>query len=85
MIAVDIALFSLAATFLLSLIRVVLGPSIADRAMAADICLFSVVTSIALVAVRTGAQSFLDVVLVASLLGFLATISLARLVKRERR
>lgn len=85
MIAVDIALFSLAATFLLALIRVVLGPSIADRAMAADICLFSVVTSIALVAVRTGAQSFLDVVLVASLLGFLATISLARLVKRERR
>jgi multicomponent Na+:H+ antiporter subunit F len=84
MIAVDIALVALAATFLLALVRVVIGPSIADRAMAADICLFSVVTSIALVAVKTDTQSFLDVVLVAALLGFLATISLARLVKKDR-
>lgn len=85
MIAVDIALFALAATFLLALIRVVIGPAIADRAMAADICLFSVVTSIALIAVKTETESFLDVVLVASLVGFLATISLAKLVKREKR
>ncbi|MGI8774019.1 MAG: monovalent cation/H+ antiporter complex subunit F [Actinomycetota bacterium] len=84
MIAVDVALAALATTFLLALIRVVIGPSIADRAMATDVCLFSVVTSIALIAVRTGTESFLDVVLVASLLGFLATISLARLVKKDR-
>lgn len=84
MIALDIALAALAATFLLALIRVVIGPSIADRAMAADVCLFAVVTSIALIAVRTKTESFLDVVLVASLLGFLATISLARLVKKDR-
>jgi multicomponent Na+:H+ antiporter subunit F len=84
MIAIDVALVALAVTFMLALLRVVIGPSIADRAMAADICLFSVVTSIALVAVKTDTQSFLDVVLVAALLGFLATISLARLVKKDR-
>jgi multicomponent Na+:H+ antiporter subunit F len=41
-----------------------------------------IVGAIALVAVRTGSTTFIDVVLIATLLGFLATVALAALVGR---
>jgi hypothetical protein len=40
-------------------------------------------SAIALVALRTGAEEFLDVVLVATLLGFLASVALSLLVGRR--
>lgn len=80
MIVVDVALGTLGVALLAGLIRVIVGPTLADRAVAADVCLFVVVAGVALLAVRLDAPAFLDAVLVATLLGFVATISLARLV-----
>jgi len=79
----DIALAMISIGFLLALIRVARGPSVADRAVGADVALSAVVGSIALAALRTGAQEFLDVVLVATLLGFLAAVALSVLVGRR--
>lgn len=76
----DVALMVLAAAFAAGLVRVAMGPSIADRAVAADVCFFSVVAALALLSVRLDASAFLDAVLVATLLGFVATVSLSRLV-----
>lgn len=78
-----VALALVAAGFLLALVRVVRGPSVADRAVGADVALSAVVATTALVALRTGAEQFLDVVLVATLLGFLATVALSILVGRR--
>ncbi len=80
MTGVDVALGVLALAFLLGLLRAALGPGVADRAIAADVCFFSVVAGFALLALRSGSEAFIDVVLVASLLGFLATVALAALV-----
>lgn len=77
---IDLALLGLALAFLLGMLRGVLGPLVADRAIAADVCFFSVVASFALLALRSGSEAFIDVVLIASLLGFLATVALAALV-----
>lgn len=79
-----LALIALAVAFALSLVRAVRGPSVADRALAADLGLFAIVGAIALLALRTGAEQLLDIVLIATLLGFLATIALAALVGRGR-
>ena len=80
MTGVDAALGVLALAFLLGLLRAALGPGVADRAIAADVCFFSVVAGFALLALRSGSEAFIDVVLVASLMGFLATVALAALV-----
>ncbi len=78
----DLALAVLAAAFATSLIRAFRGPSVADRAVAADVGLFAVVAAIAILAVRAGSTAFIDVVLVATLLGFLATVAVSSLVRR---
>lgn len=83
MIWLDLALAALAITFGLALFRAVVGPTVADRAVAADVALYVVVAAIALLVLRSGAESFLDVVLIATLLGFLATVALGVLVGRQ--
>lgn len=77
------ALLMLAIAFVLTLVRVLRGPSVADRAIAADVALSSVIAAIALLALRQGADQLLDVTLVATLLGFLATVALSLLVGRS--
>jgi multicomponent Na+:H+ antiporter subunit F len=83
MIGVDLALTGLAVAFALALVRAVRGPHVADRALAADLGFYTIVAAIALLALRTGFSEFLDVVLVAILLGFLATVALGALIGRS--
>ncbi|QBI19510.1 pesticidal protein Cry26Aa [Egibacter rhizosphaerae] len=83
MTGIDVALAGLGVAFLLGLIRTAIGPTVADRAVGADVCLFTLVAVFGLMGVRSGSEMFLDVVLVATLLGFLATVALARLVGKR--
>lgn len=82
MTGVDLALGALAVAFALGLARAIIGPSVADRAVAADVCLYAVVAAFALLALRVRAEAFIDVVLIATLLGFLATVALGTLIGR---
>jgi multicomponent Na+:H+ antiporter subunit F len=84
LIVVDVALGLLALSFLIALVRLAIGPTPADRAAAADVCLFALVASFALLSLRFDAPALLDGVLVVTLLGFLATVALARLVGGRR-
>ncbi len=79
----DVALGVLALAFALGITRAIRGPSVADRALAADLCLYTIVAAFAVLSVRTGYAALLDVVLIATLLGFLATIALAALIGRR--
>ncbi len=79
----DLALIGIAVSFALALVRVLRGPSIADRAVAADVALYGVIAAIALLTLRQEAFEFLDVILVATLLGFIATVALSLLVGRR--
>jgi multicomponent Na+:H+ antiporter subunit F len=82
---IDIALIALGLSFIAGLVRVALGPTLADRAVAADVCLFAVVAGLALLAIRKDEPVFVDAVLIATLLGFVAAVSFARLIGRRRR
>lgn len=79
----DLALAALGLAFVCGIVRVAVGPTLADRAVAADVCLFALVAGVSLLAIRRDASTLIDVVLVATLLGFITTISLARLLRRE--
>lgn len=83
MIAVDLPLALLAMAFLVALIRIAIGPSLADRVVASEIGLASFVGGIGLLAVRLDSTHFLDAVVLAALLQFIATIALARLLERK--
>ena len=83
MTLLDPALIAIAVAFVLALVRVLRGPSVADRAVAADVALYGAIAALALLAVREGSEQLVDVTLVATLLGFLATVALSLLVGRR--
>ncbi len=67
----------------LCLIRLVRGPSLADRIVALDALLIVIVSGIAVDAARTGDGTYLDVLVVAALLGFVGTVNVARFIERR--
>jgi multicomponent Na+:H+ antiporter subunit F len=79
----DIALVGIALAFAAAMFRVLRGPSVADRAIAADVALYGAIAAIAVLMLRAEAYELMDVVLVATLLGFLATVALSLLVGRR--
>ncbi|ODT47421.1 cation:proton antiporter [Devosia sp. 63-57] len=73
-----IALVLLGLALLLSMVRIVIGPTLADRVLALDLLTVVAMGFIGAVAVRTGISLYLDIAIAVALLGFLATVALAR-------
>ena len=69
---------------LLILIRLMLGPSLPDRVVGLDMLTLSLVAFCALATLYFEQRAFLDVALVLALIGFLATVALARFAERVR-
>lgn len=85
MIAVSIGIVALVAVIGMCAVRIFVGPDDANRAVASDLLFFAVVGLFALCGVLLGIREIFDVVLVATIVGFLASISLARAITRGRR
>lgn len=85
MIAIDIAIVGCAFALLVSAYHVLRGPSAADRAVAADLLTFSVVALIALIGTRLERIGTFDLILIATLVAFLAAVSIARALSGGRR
>ena len=73
-----IALAILALALLISLVRIIVGPTLADRVLALDLMTVIAMGFVATIAIRTGLMLYLDIAIALALLGFLATIALAR-------
>ncbi|MDV6011351.1 pesticidal protein Cry26Aa [Haloechinothrix sp. LS1_15] len=84
-VILDVALVIVALTLIPATYRVLTGPSDADRGVAADLVFFGFIGVVALLGLRMNTEIVLDIVLVATVVGFLATLSLARLVTRGYR
>ena len=82
MIGIDIGLGLLVLACIASTYRMIAGPSEADRVVAADLLFFGVIGIIVLIGVRAAAAATFDIALVATLVGFLATLFLARALTR---
>ena len=73
-----ISLALLAMALLVSLVRIVIGPSLSDRVLALDLLAVVAMGFVGAIAVRTGLWLYLDIAIALALLGFLATVALAR-------
>lgn len=77
---VYISLAMLTAAFLLTVVRVVLGPTLPDRILALDMLVGIAIGYIAVIGVKTGFNLYIDIALALGLVGFLATVAFARFV-----
>ena len=64
-------------------IRLARGPSLADRVVALDMMTVTIISFCGVFAVFMDEPSFLDVAIVLALVGFLATVALARYAERR--
>ena len=64
--------------------RLVTGPTMADRVIALDLLLVSLMTAIVVDAVATGDAALLNVLVVIAIIGFTATVAVARFMERSR-
>lgn len=85
MILIDIAIIGCVISLLVATLRIVRGPTPADRVVASDLLTFSVVGLIALIGTRFVREGTFDLVLIATLVTFLSAISLARALTRGKR
>lgn len=85
MIALWASIGFLALSVLLGLIRVLSAADGASRAIVGDLVYFSVVGMIVVLGIVIDSSVAADVVMLASVLGILATISLSRILTRGRR
>ncbi|MDQ7858143.1 MAG: cation:proton antiporter [Armatimonadota bacterium] len=74
----------LAAALVLTLYRIVRGPSAPDRVVALDLLTVVVIGMIAAYEVATDQPVYLDVAITLALVSFLGTIAFARYVERGR-
>ncbi|SCG37799.1 monovalent cation/H+ antiporter complex subunit F [Micromonospora halophytica] len=85
MFLLDVVLVVLALSALPVVWRLTVGPTDADRAAALDLGFFVVLAAMAVLAARLDFPPLLDLVLTGTLVAFLATVALARLVHRRSR
>jgi len=81
-IATPIALAILGLAFLLTVVRLVKGPTLPDRVVAMDLLGVLVVGFIVVLAGSTGVRAALDAAIVIALIGFVATVAYATYVER---
>lgn len=78
-----VSLVVLGLALLVSVVRIIIGPTIADRVLALDLMTVIAMGFIAAVSVHTGLALYLDIAIALALLGFLATVALARYILRR--
>jgi multicomponent Na+:H+ antiporter subunit F len=82
--AAMVALALLTASFVITVWRVIVGPTLPDRVLALDMLVAAAIGFIAVIAVRTGYPLYVDIAIALGLVGFLATVAFARFVLQRR-
>jgi multicomponent Na+:H+ antiporter subunit F len=82
-IAVNVAFVLVMLGVFFAFVRLILGPTLPDRVVALDMMTVLIVSFCGLYAILSGDTAFVDVAIVLALVGFLATVALARFVERR--
>ena len=77
-LATTTTLAVLSVAFILTAVRVVIGPELADRVLALDMLVSVGIGFIAVIAIKTGFTLYLDIAIALGLVGFLSTVAFAR-------
>jgi multicomponent Na+:H+ antiporter subunit F len=78
------ALGVLSLALLLTVVRVVVGPTLPDRVVALDMLVAIAIGFIAVLGIRTGQTLYADIAIALGLVGFLATVAFARFILQRR-
>ena len=78
--AVNLSLGILCLSFLLTIYRIVKGPTLPDRILGLDMLVAIAIGFIAVIGIKTGYALYVDVAIALGLVGFLATVAFARFV-----
>ncbi len=74
------ALVLLSLSFLLTVYRVLKGPTLPDRVLALDMLVVVAIGFIAVIGIKTGFTLNVDIAIALGLVGFLATVAFARFI-----
>ncbi len=77
-----VAFVTLALGQALSMVRLVLGPTIGDRILALDTMVINALGLVILLGIHQGIQIYFEVALLIAMLGFVSTVALARFILR---
>lgn len=77
-IAIPISLAILMLALVMTAVRVIIGPTLADRVLALDQLVSIAIGFIVVIAVKTSFELYTDIALALALVGFLATAAFAR-------
>jgi len=80
---VALAYAGLAVAAAMSLYRLLVGPTLADRIIALDLALVCLMSAIALDAADRGDTTWLNLLVVIAIVGFTATVATSRFVERD--
>lgn len=83
-VSITFAYIGLLLSAVMAFIRLVLGPTLADRVIALDLISFVTVGFIAVYTLDSGQQSLLDIAITLGLVAFLGTIAFARLIFKRK-
>lgn len=81
-IALIIAFAALALGQILSMVRLVIGPTSGDRILALDTMVINALGLVVLLGIYQGVQIYFEVSLLIAMLGFVSTVALARFLLR---
>ena len=80
--AIVVAFIALALGQILSMVRLVLGPTSGDRILALDTMVVNALGLVVVLGIYQGTQIYFEVSLLIAMLGFVSTVALARFVLR---
>ncbi|MGF1734079.1 cation:proton antiporter [Photobacterium satsumensis] len=82
--SIQLSYIGLIISLALAFIRLILGPTLADRVVALDLISFVTIGFIAVYTLDSGQKPLLDVAITLALVAFLGTIAFARLITKQK-
>lgn len=81
-IALMVAFVAVAVAQIMSMVRLVLGPTTGDRILALDTMVINAIGLIVLLGIAQGVRIYFEAALIIAMLGFVSTVAYARFVLR---
>ncbi|ACP24548.1 putative monovalent cation/H+ antiporter [Sinorhizobium fredii NGR234] len=78
--AINLALLLLSFALLMTVVRIIRGPTLPDRVLGLDMLVAIAIGFIAVIAIKTGFNLYIDIGIALGLVGFLATVAFARFI-----
>lgn len=80
MLITALVLFGVA--ILITLVRIIIGPSLPDRVIALDMIGVNLISGIAIISILLQTKAFLEVILILGILAFMSTIAFSKYIER---